>query len=38
MTDCIVCQENSGEVEVSSGILHSDDQTTVFQVPPVRSS
>jgi len=38
MTDCLVCQENSGEVQVPGGLLHSDDWTVVFHAPPVRSS
>jgi histidine triad (HIT) family protein len=38
MTDCLVCQENSGEVEVPGGFLHSDEWTIVFHALPFRSS
>ena len=37
MIDCLVCQENSGEVGVPGGFLHSDELTIVFHAPPVRS-
>jgi len=38
MTDCLVCQENSGEVQVPGGYLHSDEWRFVFHAPPTRSS
>jgi len=38
MTDCLVCQEISGEVQVPGGYLHSDNRTLVFHAPPVRSA
>ena len=37
-TDCLVCQENSGEFKVPGGFLHSDKWTFAFHVPPIRSA
>jgi len=38
IADCLVCQENSGEVDVPGGLLHSGELTLAFHAPPFRTA